>query len=173
MMDNRVFNVNGRTKAQFVATLHLLLLDEWEHRIKEDSGVKAFRIDPKKGLILLWHPNEKNGKNQPIDNLLTEEIMKKLGLIKELRNFKLTKLKNEKSTISFELLSEMLWFWLQNANPRDFELGRWEDRLNDSDVSEEPGFVIYTDEWGHIKDGYSLDHYSIGAIKPIYCWYGK
>lgn len=179
-MDNRVFDVFGRSKYQFILTLKLLLTDEytdddgnmppWQ---KTGTNVRGYRYDQKKGLILLWHLDEKkNGK--PIEDLIPEEILEQPGFLQELRKYKLTKIANEKVSISFELLSEILWLWLSSSEAKKTIPGKWEGRLNDQDVSEEPGFRIYTEDWGHIGETYGgTDHYSIGAIKPISCWYGK
>lgn len=39
----------------------------------------------------------------------------------------------------------------------------------------ELGWRLYVDKWGHVEEenGMTIDHYSIAAFKPAYCWYGK
>ena len=60
-MDNKLFNVNGRSFLQFKRTLELILTDEYEEEGKErvfgfsGSGIRGFRITKKKGIILYWH----------------------------------------------------------------------------------------------------------------------
>ncbi len=50
-MDNRVFNVKGRSKEQLLKTIECLLTTQ--HGSIEQ--IKAWRFDPAKGLILYWH----------------------------------------------------------------------------------------------------------------------
>ncbi len=67
-----------------------------------------------------------------------------------------------------------LWEWLQTTK-EEFELDKWEDNIEDSDVSTSKGFRVYTEDWGHICDdsGMTINHYTKFALKPIYTWYGK
>lgn len=70
-------------------------------------------------------------------------------------------------------LTDIVWEWLKTEEAKKVKLVDWDKDL-DHDGSNSIGFRVYNDEWGHVRDGkYGLDHYSIAAIKPKYCWYGK
>lgn len=148
-MDNKIFKINGRTKQQLRLALEVLLLDEYGKMEK----VKGWYYKKNKGLILTWHINEKTNTTPFTDRM------------------------GRPSEIGVEELTEQLWSWLQTEEAKNTEdTGEWEDKyLDDSDVTEERGWLLYTEKWGHIsetKDG-GTDHYSIAAIKPTWLWYGK
>jgi len=50
----------------------------------------------------------------------------------------------------------------------DIEMKDW-DANADHDGSNELGWRVYCEDWGHVDD----DFYAIVAIKPAYMWYGK
>ena len=52
MMDNRIFNVNGKPKAMLRSALALAFWQEGER-----TAARAYIVDPVKGMILLWHPD--------------------------------------------------------------------------------------------------------------------
>lgn len=184
-MDNRLFNVNGRTFEQFELTLQLLLTGEYNNsNIKKftigdwgpiGSRVKGYKFDYKKGLILYWYMDK---DIKPIDEIIPDfnEISitppTQLKLDKSLRKYKLALLDNEinkRVTIPFDILVHSLWYWFKNFNDWDkLQFENWEYNA-DHDGSNEQGFRIYTESWGKISD----EWYSIGAIKPVYLWYGK
>ena len=56
-MDNRIFNVNGRTKNRLQKTIDLII-DDWQ-------GVKGWEIT-EKGLVLKWHSEENKGNKFPV-----------------------------------------------------------------------------------------------------------
>lgn len=62
-MDNRVFNVNGRTKEQLKLTLQLALHDEYG----KDKTVSGWRTTQDHGLILLWHVSSKDHVKFPVE----------------------------------------------------------------------------------------------------------
>ena len=64
--------------------------------------------------------------------------------------------------------NDFIWGWFNNQNPDDFNLERWEKKI-DFDGSLGNGFRIFTQDWGHVLDS----SYAIFAVKPIYAWYGK
>lgn len=68
-MDNKVFNVSGRSKEQLHKTLECLLFDEYGDYRK----VKAWKFDKEKGLILYWHENAK-GSSRMMGNLNPEQL---------------------------------------------------------------------------------------------------
>ncbi len=138
-MDNKIFDVNGRSKNQLIETLKLLLLDEYEKYRKVDG----WSFSKEKGFILYWHCKEGGKANKfPVP-------------------------------LSPEALGEIIWEWLQTPEARSVELGDWEGDI-DTDGSTERGFRVYTESWGHIKESeHTIDHYTLGAVKSVYCWYGK
>lgn len=59
--------------------------------------------------------------------------------------------------------TEMVWEWLaQQPDSKYLEYA-------DHDGSNGHGFKVYNEYWGHVGDS----HYAIGAILPIWAWYGK
>ncbi len=142
-MDNKIFNVNGVTKEQLEQTLKLALMDEYG---KVDKVV-GYVFAPKKGFVLLWSVDENKPEEQKFP-----------------------------VPLSYDMLTHVVWDWLQTDEAKSVPLGDWEGDLNDSDVDCDRGFRVYSDEWGHVSTNgsdSSINHYSIVAIKSVYCWYGK
>lgn len=139
-MDNKIFNVNGRTKLQLEKTLELLLLDEYEKQRK----VKGWYFDPEKGFVLLWH-TEKGGSEFPVP-------------------------------LYYDSVADLVWQWLQDSEDalkmRTGKFEDWDNKL-DHDGSNELGWRVYVEDWGHIYQGLTLNNYTLGAIRPVYLWYGK
>lgn len=52
-MDNRIFNVNGRSKETLRAVLELAFEQEGAN-----TAARGYIIDPKKGMVLLWSTTE-------------------------------------------------------------------------------------------------------------------
>ena len=144
-MDNKIFNVNGKTKEQLKLALDLLILDEYG-KIRK---IKGWYINPKRGFVLTWF----NSKG-------TTPFTNRIGLPEE---------------ISTTELIDILWNWLDSDAAKEIPLEEWEEKMEDSDVGIGNGWRLYTNEWGHVNnpDGHTIDHYSIGAIKKVYLWYGK
>jgi hypothetical protein len=140
-MDNKIFNVNGRSKDQLEQTLKLALLDEYG----KVQTVKGYVFYPEKGFVLLWHvdPNKPNEKAFPVP-------------------------------LSYDMVANVVWDWLKTDEAESVPLGDWEDDC-DHDGDNDKGFRVYTESWGHVheKGEYTINHYSIVAIKSVYCWYGK
>ncbi len=132
-MDNREFNVAGRTKEQLRKTLKCLLLDEYS----EFQKVKSWGFDKEKGLVLYWSENINNS-------------FKMMG------------------DLSPEQLTETVWQWLQTDEAKTTTLSG-SDINYDHDGHNEIGFRVYKDGWSEVEG----HHYSICAITPRYCWYGK
>jgi hypothetical protein len=65
MMDNRIFNVNGRGKDDLLAVLKIAFNQEGKK-----TTAKGYFIDPKLGMVLLWH---NDGKHQNFPSGLTAE----------------------------------------------------------------------------------------------------
>ena len=147
-MDNRVFNINGRTKEQLKKAVDLLLFDEYN----EYQKVKGWYYHKKKGFILTWYVGDSQEKAIPFTN--------RLGV---------------PEPIEREELVEVLWEWLDSEDAKNVEHGDSWDHNMSHDGSNELGWRLYTEEWGHVRnpDGHTIDHYSIAAFKPAYLWYGK
>jgi hypothetical protein len=144
MPDNKIFNVNGRTREQLALAIKLLLLTEYNRSTK----VEGWYVDPKKGLVLMWHCDGKNGT----------AFTNKMG---------------QPEPISEEDLVEVVHKWLGTNEALLIPHENW-DYDAKHDGSNELGWRLYTEDWGHIgKSGGGTDHYSIAAIKPAYLWYGK
>jgi len=149
-MDNKVFNVKGRTIEQLEKAVDLLLFNEYG---KYDE-VKGWYFVPNKGLVLTWYV----GESCPNATAFTN----RMGM---------------PEPIGKEELVETLWNWLftEQANRVTYEeQNDWDNELNDSDVTEKLGWRLYTDSWGHVEViKHTIDHYSVAAFKPSWCWYGK
>lgn len=55
-MDNRIFNVNGKGREQLAEVMRLAFLQKSNY-----AKAVAYKIDPQKGMILLWHNTEAKG----------------------------------------------------------------------------------------------------------------
>jgi hypothetical protein len=70
-MDNRIFNINGRGKEMLLATLDLAF-----NQCGRKMAARAYIIDPKKGMVLLWHA-DKGSQSFPVPlsaNAATEMV---------------------------------------------------------------------------------------------------
>ncbi len=140
-MDNKQFNINGRTKEQLNLAVELLLLDEYGGK----KGATGYYFSKEKGLVLTWHINS---------NKVTA-FTNRLG---------------QPEKMYAKELTDTLWKWLDTEEAKSTEKTDW-DSDSDHDGSNELGWRLYVDEWGHIKGANgSLDHYSIAAFKPAYLW---
>jgi len=151
-MDNRVFNVNGKTKEQLKLAVQLLLLTEYNKK----QNVRGWYFAKNKGLVLTW-TDKKSSRNNVIP------FTNRMGQPEEINEDELTNL---------------LWEWLSSDQAKEVihnEEDRWDAGFEDSDVSMDDGWRLYTDEWGHVKEenGHTIDHYSIAAFKKVSLWYGK
>jgi hypothetical protein len=145
-MDNKIFNVNGRTKEQLTLAVKLLLLDEYN----KNKKVSGWYFNQKKGFVLTWSVHD-GYKAMPFTN--------RMGVPTPIEDTELV---------------DILWEWLHSDEAKTVTSNKWEGRVNDDDVSEEMGWRLYTEDWGHVNEtGSTIDHYSIAAFKMVYCWYGK
>ena len=145
-MDNRQFNINGRTKEQLELAIKCLMLDEYGGQRK----VSGYYFSKKKGLVLTQYNTD--GKTVPFTN--------RMGV---------------PTPMTASELTELLYDWLESPDANDVILDDFERDYDDDDVSTELGWRLYTEQWGHILEDndMTLDHSSIAAFKPIFCWYGK
>lgn len=145
-MDNRQFNINGRTKKQLNLALKCLLFNEYD----EEKTVSGWYFNPNKGFVLTWWVGE---------NYIATPFTDRMGKPKP---------------VNVEDLTEILWEWLTTDEAKTVEMSGWDEDA-DHDGSNELGWRLYMEDWGHVNMGgsHSLDHYSIAAFKPAYLWYGK
>ena len=149
-MDNKVFNVNGKTREQLKLAIQLLLLNEYNDKQK----VRGWYFRKDKGLVLTWL-SETRENVTPFTNRM-----------------------GQPEDINEDELTDQLWEWLSSDQAKEVEHtegDRWDRSLKDSDVSMDDGWRLYTEDWGHIKEenGHTIDHYSIAAFKKVALWYGK
>lgn len=69
-MDNRIFNVNGRTDEELKIALKLALSQEGQHKSRTIEG---WEIDNKKGLVLYWYIPKGHNHIQKFPNKLNVE----------------------------------------------------------------------------------------------------
>lgn len=143
-MDNRIFNVNGRTKEQLEIAVKLFLLDEYGHSRK----VVGWYYEETKGLVLTWFVGDKYKATPFTDRM------------------------GAPTNIEEKELVDLLWNWLNSEEAKKVKCEEM-DADEDTDGTNKRGWRLYVDEYGHINNGGSLDNYSIGAFKPVFCWYGK
>lgn len=144
-MDNRIFNVNGRTIEQLELAIKLLLLNEYG----EQTSVQGWYFKPEKGIVLTWYC-EPDFPARPFTNNM-----------------------GQPQAIEPGDLVETLWNWLFSAQAKTVVLKNWDRDLDDTDT--QPGWRLYTEDWGHVKkdNGHTIDSYSIAAFTPAFMWYGK
>lgn len=140
MMDNRVFNVNGKGKEMLQATLQLAFAQEGSK-----TTAKAYYIDPKKGMLLLWS-NEPPGVPFPAPlnaDATTNVVWEWLQTNPEIEH-------------------ESHWDQDYNDSDVDTDLG-WRVYCEDW------GHVTI----GPSHSSLAVGRYAIVAVKPAYMWYGK
>lgn len=153
-MDNREFNIKGKTKKQLALALNCLLATEYD----DSETVVAWYINQKKGFVLCSYKKE-----------YSTAFTNRLG-----QNHPITEAE----------LVDVLWDWLNGlkkeeimgfTNPNGEEDEESGDHyFTNSDVSMDLGWRLYNEAWGHIKNGeHTIDHSTIAAFKPSWCWYGK
>ncbi len=143
-MDNRVFNINGRTKEQLQLAVRLLLLDEYG----QEQKVSGWYYTKEKGMVLTWYVGDKYKATPFTDRM------------------------GNPNDIKYDELVELLFNWLDTESAKNV-ICEGDDENADHDGSNELGWRLYTEDWGHINEGHSIDHYSIAAFKPAWLWYGK
>jgi hypothetical protein len=141
-MDNKQFNVNGKTKEHLKLAVNLLLYNK-------EGKADGWYVNPDKGLVITWSVH-RNYKAKPFTD--------SMGKPKQ---------------INADELTDILWDWLHSEEAKTIKLIGWDANAS-HDGSNELGWRLYTEDWGHINEGeHGTDHYSIGALTPSYLWYGK
>jgi hypothetical protein len=160
-MDNISFNI--RTDKEALAKESLLLAlrvcCDYDPEGKKSHNKLFYKVYPRIGLVFSWHKHE-GFKNV---TRLSDEYTDQPGL--------------------FPDVVEDAFKWVATQDPCDYtpaacELSEhqyedehhdsWDDDYNDSDVSTDDAWRIYTGDWGHVAG----EHWCC-AIKPVYAWYGK
>jgi len=59
--------------------------------------------------------------------------------------------------------------WLRSEQAEAIPTDEMCETLDDMDVSNELGWQVYCEKWGHVGD----NHYAICAVRPAYLWFGK
>ena len=148
-MDNKIFNVNGKTKDQLSLAVQLMLLDEYGKDNRIGMKVRGWYFSQTKGLVLTWYVGEKYKATPFTDRM------------------------GKPCPINTEELVDLLWNWLHSDEAKTVECKDW-DADSDHDGSNTLGWRLYVDKWGHVAETeHTIDHYSIAAFKPAYLWYGK
>lgn len=135
-MDNKTFNVRGRSLEELTLAIKLcLMIDSYG---KEDR-IKGWYFDPKHGLIALWSidSNNKNHKELPM-------------------------------AMGAEMFAPIAYAWIHSSEAKKIKLSGW-DEDTDHDGSNDLGWRLYLEDWGHIGN----ERYGLFALIPSYCWYGK
>lgn len=141
--DNSVFNVNGMSREQLTLTLKLATLREHG----DHQTITHWKILKDKGLVLMWaKPDDDKMAQQFITPLTGEEV-------KWLHSEHIDRSGGANKRIP---MSKM------------FPMEGW-DANADHDGSNEIGWRVYCEDWGHVGG----ELYAIVAIKPAYIWYGK
>lgn len=64
-------------------------------------------------------------------------------------------------------VAPLVWKWLHGDEAKQMSFNGW-DADADHDGSNELGWRVYTEDWGHVEgEWHAL------AIRPAYVWYGK
>jgi hypothetical protein len=146
-MDNRIFNVNGKTKTQLKLALDCALFDEYG-----EIFIQGWYISPKKGFVLVSSITDE-------DKTKVNPFTDRLGI---------------PSSVNAHELLDILWNWLSCEESNTIECEEW-DKDIDQDGVNMLGWRLYTEDWGCIHgDEYdNLQQFSLFAFKPAYIWYGK
>jgi hypothetical protein len=111
-------------------------------KITDNSKVVSYKIDDKYGFIVNWVYND--GESHPLPVALGPEE-----------------------------ITGIIWKWLESLDwskvDSQYDIVSFNGRLNDYDVVEERGWLLYTEEWGHVNGQYS----AIFAVVPAWLWLGK
>lgn len=63
--------------------------------------------------------------------------------------------------------AEIAFQWLETGEAKHVPMKGW-DANADHDGDNEPGWRVYTEDWGHVDGDWNCI-----AVKPAYMWYGK
>lgn len=146
MMDNRIFNVNGKGDEMLLRAIKLVF---------EQSGAnttaKAWSVTKKRGLILHWW-YDKSETVQGNELFKTETYTK--------HPFP--------ANMTAEQCLPFISAWLQSDEAKKTETVD-DDANADHDGHNGPGWRVFCEGWGHVNSCSD----AICAIKPVYLWYGK
>lgn len=147
-MDNRKLHFVGKTREQLNKALDLFLSNEYG----SSTSIIGYYINPENGFVLCHSMYRSNADPEitPFTN--------RLGVQTPINNIDLT---------------NVLWEWITNVNYNDFVYLEFESKFEDSDVSFDKGWSLYSNKWGHINNGIHMHHGAVLAFKPTWLWYGK
>lgn len=111
----------------------------FSHGSFNDRKCTHYVIHPQKGMILLWYKSDYDKEAQGFPCPLTAKGV-----------------------------TPIVAQWLQSSEAAKIELADW-DVDADHDGSNELGWRVYSEDWGHVAGR----HGAICAITPAYMWYGK
>lgn len=145
-MDNRIFNVNGKSLQMLVKTLELFVENDghtyYGPMDEKRKKFEGYTVDPKKGFILIkYGVDEKYGQTK------------------------------FPAPVSIEIAAGMAMAWLESEDALKVPLEGW-DIDCDHDGDNSLGWRVSCENWGHIE----ANNHTIYAgvlISPAYMWYGK
>jgi len=135
--DNCVISITGQGPEDFKKAMSFFF------PCKQDT-VKAFAVDPKKGMILYWVapddsiPASKTSGGAPIKSL--------------------------PYAMKFEAAVQFVWNWMET--PEALEI-RGHEPDHDGDNGE--AWIVYNESWTHVDDRWE----ALVGIRPIWAMYGK
>lgn len=140
-MDNRIFNVNGESEAMLLNTLRLVFAQ------CDGTTCVGYFESKEKGLVLCRYASDGYAVNK-LPPMNADQIF----------HFVLAWMKTEYA-------QKVIDFTNKESKEKD---ANW-DKDIDHDGSNELGWRVYCESWGHVGDY----HGAICAIKPVHLWYGK
>ena len=135
-MDNRLFNVNGKTEQQLKLAIELALLNEYGDNVK----IISYYYCSKKGLVLC----DKEYSNNYIDY---NKFTNRMGV---------------ETPVNSDELFEIVLDYLKSEHAKNIETEEWEDDI-DFDGSTSLGWRLYTEDWGSI-DGYNGSYLAVKPV---------
>ena len=154
-MDNFHIDVTAEGREAFNAAMGLAMRPH-------DKAV-AYAIHPTLGLVLFWHDGETAIADRAETPQFSSEINREAWdrLYAE-GQAKVVCAPVQKLPYAMQgrALVEFAWHWLLTA-----DYGRQPDH----DGSNEEGWRVYNETWGHVGSS----HYAFVAIRPVWAMYGK
>ena len=134
---NQIISICGRPQADFQKALSFFFPGE-------NDTVKAYAVDPEKGLMLFWLVVDGQGSKAKTSGG---------GAVKPLPY-----------EMNFEAAFQFAWGWLQSE-----EAKKLRGPEPDHDGDNEPGWRVYNESWTHVDDFWE----ALVGIEPIWAMYGK
>lgn len=123
MMDNRVFNVNGRGLDMLEEALKLAFFQDGFSGDSETAV--GWTFNPDKGLVLLSSiPDSVN------------DVSKYVRFPVEM---------------SADEVAPIVYKWLESNEAKNMKLSGWDAYCRDEEVENESGWRVFIEDWGHIE----------------------